>query len=65
MIKNLKAEAAKVGANGILLDNVGNFNIGSLGIVTVPTTSPAIGVGVSNDRTGKQASGKAIFVITE
>jgi len=65
-IKNLKIEAAKVGANGILLDNVGSFNIGSSGIVTVPTANPGmpvIGIGAMNNRTGKQASGKAIYVI--
>ena len=64
-IKNLKIEAAKVGANGILLDNVGSFNVGSSGIVTVPSTTngaPVIGVGAMNNRTGKQASGKAIYV---
>lgn len=67
-IKNLKIEAAKVGANGILLDNVGSFNVGSSGIVTVPTATPGapvIGVGAMNNRTGKQASGKAIYVLDE
>jgi len=67
-IKNLKIEAAKVGANGILLDNVGSFSVGSSGIFTVPTATPgapAIGVGAMNNRTGKQASGKAIYVSDE
>jgi hypothetical protein len=64
-IKNLKIEAAKLGANGILLDDVGSFNVGSSGIVTVPTATtraPVVGVGAMNNRTGKQASGKAIYV---
>jgi hypothetical protein len=64
-IENLKIEAAKVGANGILLDNVGSFNVGSSGIVTVPTAtarSPVVGIGAMNNRTGKQAGGKAIYV---
>ena len=67
-IKNLKIEAAKVGANGILLDNVGSFNIGSSGVVTVPSATngaPVIGIGAMSNRTGKQASGKAIFVFDE
>lgn len=67
-IENLKKEAAKVGGNGILLDNVGSFNTGSTGIATVPTVrsgAPIIAVGAMNNRTGKQASGKAIYVIEE
>ena len=60
-IKNLKIEAAKVGANGILLDNVGNFSIGTTGILTAPEVS-VIGVAAITNRTGKQASGKAIYV---
>ena len=61
-IENLKKEAAKVGANGILLDNVGSFSAGSSGIITAPGS---IGVGAMNNITGKQASGKAIYVMEE
>lgn len=64
-IKNLKTEAAKVGANGILLDDIGSFNVGASGVVTVPTVTsrgPIVGVAAMNNRTGKQASGKAIYV---
>jgi hypothetical protein len=67
-IENLKKEAAKVGANGILLENVGSFNVGESGIATAPTTTsvgPIIAVGTMNNRTGKQASGKAIYVLEE
>lgn len=64
-VRNIKEEAAKVGANGILLDSVGSFNIGSSGLATVPSTvkgGPVVVFGASNNRTGKQISGKAIFV---
>lgn len=68
-ILKAKTEAAKVGANGLLLDGLGDFQVGSSGIVmTQPRyarTSPAIGVGSSNIRTGKQVAGKAIYVIEE
>ena len=66
-IKNLKIKAAEVGANGILLDNVGSFSTGSSGIITAPTTTPGvvIGVGSTSNRTGKQATGKAIYVFSE
>jgi hypothetical protein len=67
-IENLKKEAAKVGANGILLENVGSFDVGTSGIATLPTAksgAPIIGVGAMNNRTGKQASGKAIYVLEE
>jgi hypothetical protein len=64
-IANLKKEAAKVGANGILLDNVGSFSTGASGIVTAVPGSPVVGVGSMNNRTGKQASGKAIYVTEE
>lgn len=67
-IANLKAEAAKVGANGILLDSIGDYYVGSSGIAVVPSAAkgaPAVGSVSTNARTGKQASGKAIFVIEE
>ena len=64
-VRNIGEEAAKVGANGILLDSVGSFQVGSSGLVMLPMTAqgaPAVGFGTSNNRTGKQISGKAIFV---
>lgn len=67
-IAKLKAEAAKVGANGILLDNVGDYYVGSSGMVIVPSAvrgAPVIGIGSMNARTGKQASRKAIYVLEE
>ena len=68
-VQNAKMEAAKVGANGILLDGLGDYQVGSSGVVMVqnPATrgAPAFGVGSSNNRTGKQLSGKAIYVTEE
>ena len=63
-IAKLKDEAAKVGANGILLDSVGDFDIGSSGAVFVPNARRNffVGTSISNNRTGKKASGMAIFV---
>lgn len=67
-IANLKQEAAKVGANGILLDGVGDFYVGSSGIAVIPSAqrgAPVITTGAMNAQTGKKASGMAIFVIEE
>ncbi len=62
-VQNLKEEAAKVGANGILLEDVGNFNVGASGIMTIPNSnSSGVAIAATNTRTGKQISGKAIFV---
>ena len=67
-VANLKAEAAKVGANGILLDVLGDITVGSSGVIMIPATDPGmpvVGVASVNARTGKQATGRAIFVIEE
>lgn len=67
-IANLKQEAAKVGANGVLLDGVGDFYVGSSGVVVAPSAlrgAPVIATGAMNAQTGKKASGMAIFVIEE
>ena len=63
-IERLKEEAAKVGANGILLNGFGNYAVGSSGMVNVLQTSPhtAFGVGGMATRTGKEAEGLAIYV---
>lgn len=63
-IDRLKKEAAKVGANGILLNGIGNYQIGSSGVVVANPGSP-IGTAVVNSRTGKEATGLAIYVIEE
>lgn len=65
-IAKIKVEAAKVGANGVLLDGVGDFYTGSSGVVVVPSAihgAPVVATGSMNARTGKKASGMAIFVI--
>ena len=67
-IAKLKAEAAKVGANGILLDNVGDLALGSSGIAMAQPLNrkgAAMAWGSSTNRTGKQASGMAIYVTEE
>lgn len=67
-IFKLKEEAAKVGANGILLEGVGDFYIGSSGIIVAPNatgSTAVVGTTAMNARTGKKASGMAIFVIEE
>lgn len=64
-IAKIKEEAAKVGANGVLLDNVGDSYIGSSGMMIAPAANgrgSVLGIGVMNARTGKVVSGKAIFV---
>ncbi len=66
-INRLKEEAAKVGANGILLEGVGNFYIGSTGVVILPNADSTVVTGVTagNVRTGKEARGMAIYVPEE
>ena len=67
-VAKLKEEAAKVGANGILLEGVGDFYIGSSGFVAVPNATGSttfIGTSAMNARTGKKASGMAIYVSEE
>jgi hypothetical protein len=67
-VQNAKLQAAKVGANGILLDSLGDLQTGSAGTVLLSRPvvgAPVIGtVGMTN-RTGKQITGKAIFVTEE
>ena len=67
-IAKIKGEAAKVGANGILLDGAGDYYVGTSGVAIVPAATkgmPVIGFGSANARTGKQASGRAIYVLEE
>lgn len=66
-IQRLKAEAAKVGANGILLNGIGNYQVGSSGVVIAqPNMMGGItGTAVTNTRSGKEATGVAIYVIEE
>ena len=65
-IERLKKEAAKLGANGILLDGIGNYQVGTSGIITANTNgSFTAGTFGGITRTGKAATGVAIFVPAE
>ena len=68
-VLNAKKEAAKLGATGILLDGLGDFQTGNSGVAVMQQpyrrASPAVGVVSTNVRTGKQVGGMAIFVIEE
>jgi len=59
-ISRIKQEAARVGANGVLIEGMGNYEIGSSGAIVAVSRSTAIGV--ASVRTGKQVTGVAIFV---
>ena len=65
-IERLKKEAAQLGANGILLDGIGNYQIGTGGVIMANTTGNfTAGTFGSVNRTGKAATGVAIFVPAE
>jgi hypothetical protein len=64
-IERLKEEAAKVGANGLLLNGIGNYQVGSQGVVIIPNYSSGYsttGVAAMNASIGKEAKGLAIWV---
>ena len=70
VIERLKAEAAKLGANGILLNGVGDQAVGSVstgigGATGAGNTTVGIGVGSSGTVYVKSGSGVAIYVETE
>lgn len=67
-IKRLKKQAAKLGANGILLTGEGNQNAGSVGFASGTATASGSttygsGIGFAAPIMVKQASGIAIYVI--
>ncbi|MCC7547991.1 MAG: hypothetical protein IT532_09510 [Burkholderiales bacterium] len=63
LIEKLKAEAAQVGANGIILREVGDTGGASVGAGTGTTIGAGgIGVGVSAPLTRKRGSAMAIYV---
>ncbi len=63
LIERLKEEAAKVGANGLLLREMGSEAPGSLGVGTGTTIGVGgIGIGVSAPLSRKRGSATAIFV---
>lgn len=64
VMERLKEEAAKLGANGVLLQSVGDKDLGSSGTAVAMPNSGLV-VGSSAVRTGKQASALAIYVPEE
>lgn len=62
VIERLKDEAAKVGANGILLSGMGSQNVGSVGTGTYNGNTA---FGVSSGIMQKAGSGMAIYVTEE
>lgn len=64
----IKEQAAKVGANGVLIENLGDFYTGSSGVMFVPGATSGgmvMGTGAMNARTGKKVTGMAIYVTEE
>lgn len=67
MLERLKAEAAKLGANGVLLEMTGDEHSGAVSVGTGGGThsrssSIGIGIGTSIGMTAKAGKGLAIFV---
>ena len=63
-IKRLKAEAAKLGANGIIINYTGTENVGGVSTGTATTTgNSTFGTGVIVPVRHKAATGLAIFVV--
>lgn len=63
VIERLKAEAAALGANGVLIDAVGNESAGSVGTATAYRTgASAYGTGISGNIFMKSGRGLAIYV---
>jgi hypothetical protein len=67
VINRLKQEAAKLGANGVLLSGVGNQSSGSIGTgfgsaTANGNTAYGSGIGISSNINTKTGNGVAIFV---
>lgn len=64
MIERLKEEAAKLGANGLLLHNVGNLSTGGVASgVGTSSGGTSFGTGVYGSILHKSGQAKAIYVI--
>jgi uncharacterized protein YbjQ (UPF0145 family) len=62
-IERLKADAASMGANGVLLNNVGDKVTGNaVGIITRPTTPGTPAIAAMRSQSYKTVSGTAIYV---
>ncbi len=63
VIKRLKEQAAKLGANGVLIQGLGDRPGGSVGIgFGAASTNSGVGVGTSSASYQKAGSGVAIYV---
>ena len=64
VVERLKAQAAKLGANGVLLHGVGDQTAGSVGVEISDTNSPhaSYGLGASAFLFRKSGEGIAIYV---
>jgi hypothetical protein len=62
VIERMKEEAARLGANGILLNGTRNQTVGSIG---TGSFSGNVGFGVSGGLVQKSGNGVAIFVVEE
>ncbi len=63
VIKRLKDQAAKLGANGVLIQGIGDRPGGSVGIgFGAASTNSGVGVGTSSASYQKAGSGVAIYV---
>jgi hypothetical protein len=63
VIQRLKEEAAKLGANGVLIQGLGDRPSGSVGIgFGAASTNSGVGVGTSSASYQKAGSGVAIYV---
>ncbi|HTB66828.1 MAG TPA: hypothetical protein VK727_11395 [Steroidobacteraceae bacterium] len=66
VIERLKGEAAKLGANGILLQGVGDQQVGAVGNgFATANGNSAFGFGSSHAVFAKAGSGLAIYVVQE
>jgi hypothetical protein len=62
-IERLKADAASMGANGVLLNNVGDKATGNaVGIITRPTAAGMPAIAAMRSSSYKTVSGTAIYV---
>jgi hypothetical protein len=68
VVARLKREAAKLGANGVLLGNVGDQAVGSVGTGVGSAVSSghlSLGIGVSGSSTHYEKSGSGLAIYVE
>lgn len=64
-VHNAKIQAAKVGANGILIEGLGDYGSAGVAVASRPVGTAPIFAAGSSSSPGKQLSGKAIYVLEE